>query len=404
MRIEVLAIGDELLDGRVADTNTVRLAQALSDVGLHLQQRTTVIDDIDEIIREARATAERGAQLCVVSGGLGPTTDDLTAEAFARLAGVPLVRDADQEAVIRRMLQRRNRDITPNQLKQADRPQGAEVIPNPVGSAPGFALVYKGCRFVSVPGVPREFDTLVANAVIAPLKGQNAPVLRRGLYCFGIPEGDADRKLRDLATRWPKVRLQYRVKMPEVHVTMHAAPENLAELDAAFAFAQAELGHHVFSNQELPFAAVVLQQLKAAGATVALAESCTGGLVGDLLTDIPGSSEVLQMGVIAYSNTAKVQQLSVQQATLDAHGAVSEATVREMASGVRNLAQTTYGLAVSGIAGPGGGTPDKPVGTIWLAVAGPQGVRTHMLSLPFERRNNKMVSAYSVLDMLRRML
>lgn len=404
MRIEVLAIGDELLDGRVADTNTVRLAQALSDVGLHLHQRGTVTDDMDDIIREAKAVAARGTQLCVVSGGLGPTTDDLTAEAFARLAGVPLVRDAEQEAHIRRLLQRRNRDITPNQLKQADRPQGAEVIANPVGSAPGFALVYGGCRFVSVPGVPREFDTLVANAVVAPLRGQHPPVLRRGLYCFGIAEGDADRRLSEVAGRWPKVRLQYRVKMPEVHVTMHAPPEAVADLDAAYAFAQEQLGHHVFAKQEQPFAAVVLEQLKAAGATLALAESCTGGLVADMLTDIPGSSEALLLGVVAYSNTAKVQQLGVQQATLDAHGAVSEATVREMASGVRNLAQATYGLAVSGIAGPGGGTADKPVGTVWLAVAGPQGVRTHLQNLVFDRRNNKLVSAYSVLDALRRML
>ena len=404
MRIEVLAIGDELLDGRVADTNTVRLAQALSDVGLHLMQRSTVTDDLDDIVREARAVAARGAQLCVVSGGLGPTSDDLTAEAFARLCDVPLVRDAAQEAVIRRLLERRNRDVTPNQLKQADRPKGAEVIANPVGSAPGFAIVFQGCRFVSVPGVPREFDTLVANAVIAPLKGQHPPVLRRGLYCFGIAEGDADRRLSEVASRWPRVRLQFRVKMPEVHVTMHAAPQAVADLDAAVAFAQEQLGVHVFATEDTPFAAVVLQQLKAAGATLALAESCTGGLVGDLLTDIPGSSEVLLLGVVAYSNSAKVQQLGVAQATLDAHGAVSEEVVREMATGARTLAQSTYGLAISGVAGPGGGTPSKPVGTIWLAVAGPQGVRTHLLNLPFERRNNKMVSAYSVLDMLRRML
>ena len=403
-RVEVLAIGDELLDGRVTDTNSVRLAQALGTVGLHLMQTTHITDDIAIIVREAQAVAARGTQLCVVSGGLGPTTDDLTAAALAQLCGVALVRDVEQEARLRAYLARRNRPMTENQLKQADRPQGAALIPNPVGSAPGFVVEHQGCRFVSVPGIPREFDALVEAAVVAPLRTTSKPVLRRGLYCFGIIEADVDKRLSDLTTRWPTVRLQYRVKFPETHVTMHADNAAEADLDAAAAYATEKLDAHVFAHEDVPFAQVVLQLLQARGLTLAVAESCTGGLVSDMLTDIPGSGNAFLMGVATYANDSKQTLLNVRAEDIVQHGAVSEQVVTQMAQGVRDRAQSHYGIAISGIAGPTGGTPEKPVGTVWLAVSGPTSTRMHCLHLPFDRRQNKVVSAYSALDMLRREL
>lgn len=401
-RVEALAIGDELLDGRVVDTNTVRLAQALSEVGCHLAQRTAITDDIDDIVRTARAIIGRGTTLCVVSGGLGPTTDDLTAEAFARLAQVDLVRDAAQAEAIRLRLERRGRAVTDNQFRQADRPAGAQLIHNPVGTAPGFMIEIEGCRFVSVPGVPHEFDNMVASAVIEPLRVGSAPVARRGLYCFGIIEADADKRVAEVHTRWPQVRLQFRVKFPEIHVTLHAPEAARVALDEAFAFAQEALGKHVYATQDVGFAASVVQRLTAAKATLAVAESCTGGLITDLVSDVPGVSDTFLLGIVAYHNDAKEKLVGVRRETLAAHGAVSEATVREMAMGVRALCGATYGLGISGIAGPSGGTPDKPVGTVWMACASATDVRTHLLQLPFDRRGNKVVAAYSGLDLLRR--
>jgi nicotinamide-nucleotide amidase len=403
-RVEMLAIGDEILDGRVVDTNSVRAAQALSAVGLHIVQRTAITDDLDVIVREAQAIIDRGTELCVVSGGLGPTSDDLTSEAMAKLAGVDLVRDDAQVRRITERLHKRGRAITDNQLKQADRPRGAELIPNPVGTAPGFAVTVGGCRFVSVPGVPHEFDALVQAAVVEPLAAIGRPVARRGLYLFGIIEAEADKRVADVHSRWPGVRLQFRVKFPEIHVTMHAPEEAEDDLEAAFQFAREQLGEHVFSTEDPGFAETVLQLLRHRDATLAVAESCTGGLMCDLLTDVPGSSDVIDLSVVSYANAAKTKMLGVQESTLAAHGAVSEACVIEMAKGARTLAGSTYGLAVSGIAGPGGGTPTKPVGTVWLGLAWGGGATAHSLQLPFDRRGNKVVSAYSGLDLLRRHL
>jgi nicotinamide-nucleotide amidase len=399
-----LAIGDEILDGRVIDTNSVRLALALGEVGLHLSQRTAITDDLDVIVREAQAIVARGTQLCIVSGGLGPTSDDLTAEAFARLAQVPLVRDAAQAARIVERLKSRNRPVTDNQLKQAERPQGAEVLENPVGTAPGFAITYQGCRFVSVPGVPHEFDTLLAANVIAPLRAGSKPILRRGLYCFGLSEAEIDKRMQPIHQRWPAVRLQFRVKLPEIHVTMHALHTDSAALEAAFAWAQTQLSEYAFATEDKGFAAAVLELLRQKSATLALAESCTGGLMTDLITDVPGSSDFLHVGVVAYDNAAKIKFLNVAPATIAAHGAVSQQAVMEMAQGARQLVGSTYGLAVSGIAGPGGATANKPVGTIWFGLAWEGGATAKLLTLPHDRRGNKLWGAFNGLDMLRRHL
>ncbi len=401
-RIEVLAIGDELLDGRVADSNTLRLARALAEVGLEIAQRTTVRDDLDVIAAHARAVAARGTELCVVSGGLGPTSDDLTSEAFAALLGVPLLRDADQARRIEARLLARGRGVTPNQLKQADRPETSEVIANDQGTAPGFAVTYQGCRFVALPGVPREFDAMAEWAVLAPLRATLPPLAKRVLKSFGLIEAEVDARLADLGKLAPTVRVGYRAKFPEIHVSLLAKGEK--ELQEATALVRERLGPHLFAEDESRFAEVLLSALRARGHSLATAESCTGGLIADMLTDIPGSSEVFTGGVIAYAYATKSDLLGVKNDTLSREGAVSEATVQEMAAGARQRFGSTWAVAVSGIAGPGGGTADKPIGTVWIALAGAALSRTKKLQLPFDRRGNKVVSAYSALDLLRREL
>lgn len=403
-RMEILAIGDEILDGRVVDTNSVRLAQAVARVGLQISQRTAVTDDIEAIAREARSIAARGTKVCVVSGGLGPTSDDLTAQAFAHAGGVPLVRDAEAAHTIESYLEKRNRPITSNHLRQADRPKGSVPIANARGTAPGFILEMGGCSFYAMPGVPHEFDAMVQSALVAPRLATAVPQEVRGLYVFGLIEADVDNRLSELKSQWPDVRLQYRVYFPEVHVTLRASPERAGELEEAYAFARGKLEEFTFAYEPKSFAASVLELLVAREERVATAESCTGGLITDMLTDLPGSSEAVHLGVTAYSNQAKHKLLGVTQDDLDKFGAVSEAVVLQMAQGVRQLLGTTYGISVSGIAGPGGATPDKPVGTVWFGLAWEGGQQAMHLLLPWERRNNKVVSAYTALDLLRRHL
>lgn len=401
-RIEVLAIGDELLDGRVADTNTLRLAAALQAVGLRVAQRTTIPDDIATIVREAEASIARGAELCVVSGGLGPTRDDVTAEAFASLAGVELVRDEAQVRAIEEKLAFRGRSITENQRKQADRPVGAALIENARGTAPGFDLTVNGCRFVSVPGVPREFDGMITGAVIDPLRAVTTPLAKRSLRCFGVPEAEIDARLAPLVREFPDVRQGFRAHFPEIHVTLSSS--NTTELDAAAGKAWELLARECYTTDERSFAEVVLEDLRAAKYRLGVAESCTGGLIGDMLTDVPGSSDVFWGGAIVYANEAKMKSLGVSASTLDAHGAVSEETVREMVAGIRERAGVECAVAVSGIAGPGGGTAEKPVGTVWMAAGTPEAVETRRIQWPFDRRRNKVVSAYSALALIRRLV
>jgi len=404
MRIETLIIGDELLDGRVTDTNSVRFARALGEHGLRLARRTTITDDIDIIVDEARRIAERGTELCLVSGGLGPTVDDLTAAAFAKLGGVDLLRDDAQAQKIRERLERFERPVTENQLEQADRPCGAEVIANPVGTAPGFAMSFLDCRFISVPGVPAEFDEMVEGAVMAEIRKEQGAPKKLRLRTFGLIEAQVESRIRHVIDGFPNVRIGFRAHFPEIELSFVATAEHEADSVRAVAQARESLGAHVFSEQSGPFAADIIALLDQSGLTVATAESCTGGRVGDLLTDVPGSSRVYREGVVVYSDEAKRERLGVQLATLEAHGAVSEETVVEMARGIRAFAGSDFGLALSGIAGPGGGTPEKPVGTVWIAVAGPDDVVTRKLKLPFGRKRNKDLSAHAVLHVLRNQL
>jgi nicotinamide-nucleotide amidase len=400
----MLVIGDELLDGRVTDTNSVKIAARLAEQGVSLAQRTTVTDDVDVIVRAARAAMARGTELCLVSGGLGPTSDDVTAEAFAAMAGVPLERDETQVAVIEERLRARGRTLTANQKKQADRPAGSELIANPRGTAPGFALDVEGCRFVAMPGVPHELEHMAEVAVFDRMAPAAERFVTRALYTFGYVEAEVDARLAPVRDAFGAVRFGFRAHFPEIHVTLKAPAPAAASLDSALAAARSALGDAVFAEEQHPFAAVVLEALRRRGATLATAESCTGGLIGDRLTNVPGSSDVYLGGVVAYANACKVSALGVQEATLEKHGAVSEPTVLEMAHGVRERLGANFAVSSSGIAGPDGGTPDRPVGTVWIAVVGDALEETRLLHLPFERRGNKVVSTYAALDLLRRRL
>ncbi|MBG09099.1 MAG: damage-inducible protein CinA [Halobacteriovoraceae bacterium] len=402
-RVEVLIIGDELLDGRVADTNTLRLAEALSEFNIQVTQRTTILDDTPTIVKEAKSINARGTDLCIVSGGLGPTSDDLTALAFANLGNVQLERDTETAQKIKERLIEHKRPVTENQLKQADRPVSSQILKNSVGTAPGFSFRYQDCLFMAFPGVPKEFDFMIEEHILKPLRQEALPSLKKKSFrSFGLFEAQVDDLLSGLPNKFPSIRLGYRAHFPEIIITLKASPQDEQTLEEASEFVREQLGPSLFSEEEGPFAKGLIESLINSKETLSIAESCTGGFIGHLITEVPGSSQAFNLGVTTYSNESKIKLLGVKEETLSKHGAVSEATVIEMAEGIRKLSQATYGLSVSGIAGPDGGTPDKPVGTIFIALSKEDKTETKKLSLLFGREKNKILSAFSALDLLRR--
>lgn len=409
MQIEILTIGNELLNGDLADTNTQRLATLLRGLGLPVRRAQTV-PDVIPMIRDALALAASRSEVVLVSGGLGPTEDDLTLEAAAAFAAVPLV---THEPTVRRLEERfksRGYPLTPNNLRQAQVPDGAEVFDNPVGTAPHVQLAVGRARFFFFPGVPMELQRL-AEDYLVPWLGAHAPVKTlssRVFKTFGRTESQVATLLASLPHD-PRLHVAYRAHMPEIQVSLHVEEPDAAAaaglLEPAAAHVREALGDIVYGTDKADtMASVVAGLLTARGATLALAESCTGGLVSKLLTDLSGSSAFLIEGLVTYANASKRARLGVPEALLAEHGAVSEAVARAMAEGVRETSGATWGLSVTGIAGPSGGSDDKPVGTVHLAVAGPSGTTHAARRFPFDRERNRLVAAWSVLDMLRRRL
>lgn len=417
----IVCIGDELNRGEVIDRNAAWLGEQLSDLGYQVMWRFGV-NDIEADMTEALRRASACASVVLVSGGLGPTSDDLTVDVAASLIGSHPTIDAAHEARLRSRFAERKREVPELALRQVRVPQGAMVLPNSVGLAPGFALRLDGCELFFMPGVPAELKAIFASGVAPRLRDRLPAQLshhKTTLRVFGLTEGQTDQKLRDLlpelvaargdqdpAAARARTTLHYRLAFPEILVTLvttgdteHAQAHHQGLLqkvrdrlrDAAYG----ELA------DELPV--VVGRALRQAGAKLATAESCTGGLLGALITGVAGCSDYYVGGVISYANEVKVQQLGVREQTLAAHGAVSRECVEEMARGVRERYASTYGVAISGVAGPGGGSADKPVGTVHIAVCGPQGLEARAIFWPGEREDIRRLSAISALHLLLRM-
>jgi nicotinamide-nucleotide amidase len=412
MIAEILATGDELRTGALVDSNSAHIAEALLHNGVDVARHLTVGDDMDMLVTVIGEIAAR-ADLAVVTGGLGPTQDDLTAEALARAAGVPLVEDARALADIELFFSRRNRPLSPSNRKQALLPQGADILYNPVGTAPGFRLRLGRCFFYCLPGVPFEMSRMLAEQVLPHVRELQGPArfyLIRTLACFGLPESVVGEKLAALNNHFQTIKLGLRAKFPEIQVKLYLdcddRPQGEALLESAAAWVAERLGANLFSRQGDSMSATIGRLLKEAGATLALAESCTGGLIANWLTDTSGSSDYFLFAAVTYADAAKQAILGVPAQTLAQHGAVHERTAEAMAQGVRRVAGSTYGLATTGIAGPGGGSEQKPVGTVCIALAGPGGF-SYSRRFHFTyggRLMNKQLFAMSALDMLRRKL
>lgn len=409
--VEFIVTGDEVMRGLIADTNTQLTSAKLYPMGLTLR-RTTVVGDRAEDIRRALLETGARADFCIVSGGLGPTSDDLTAACAAQAAGVPMKRHEPWiEHLHRRWAKiRPNEPIPQNNLRQADVPEGAEVLGNPDGSAPAFALRIDRCLFFFLPGVPREYHRIVDEMVIPRLLKATGPaVLRwRILQCYGVTESKLDEMVAGVREAHPEVRFGFRTRLPENHLSLAARAADAETAEANLGRVEAEcrriLGNLVYGQDGVTFAQAVGEALARRGQTICCAESCTGGLLTQLLTEVAGSSRWTKGAFVTYSNEMKQSALGVPEEVLRRQGAVSEPVVRAMAEGALRRSGATWAAAITGIAGPDGGTEEKPVGTVWLALAGPAGTRTHLARYRGDRGQVRLQSAYGALQLLREAL
>ena len=410
--VEFIVTGDEVMRGTIADTNTALTASRLYPLGLSLR-RTTVVGDRGEDIRRALLETSSRADFCIVSGGLGPTSDDLTAACAAQAAGVSLRRDAQwMESLRNRWTKvfRRTDPMPLNNERQADVPEGAEILGNPDGSAPAFALRIDRCTFFFLPGVPREYHRILQELVLPRLVAATGhAVLRtRFLQCYGVTESRLDELVAPIREAHPEVRFGFRTKFPENHLSLVALAQDAATAEANLARVEEKcrgaLGTFAYGQDGVTFAQSVGEALAARGETVVCAESCTGGLLTQLLTEVGGSSRWAKGAYVTYSNELKQGALGVPVEVLDAHGAVSEEVARAMAEGARKRSGATWALSITGIAGPGGGTEDKPVGTVWLGLSGPPGVSSKRMQFRGDRGMVRTQSAFAALQLLREAL
>ena len=409
--VEFLVTGDEVMRGLIADTNTQITASKLYPLGLALR-RTTVVGDREEDIRGALLEIGARADFCIVSGGLGPTSDDLTAACAAQAAGVPMrTHEPWLEHLRQRWARNRPNETMPsNNLRQAEVPQSAEVLGNPDGSAPAFALRIDRCLFFFLPGVPREYHRIVDEMVLPRLLQStgNAVLRSRILQCFGVTESKLDDLVAPVREAHPEVRFGFRTKFPENHLSLSALAQDVWTAEANLARVEREcrevLGPLVYGQDGVTFAQAVGEELARRGETVCCAESCTGGLLTQMLTEVSGSSKWALGAFVTYSYEMKESALGVPHEMLLQHGAVSEPVVRAMAEGARQRSGATWSAAITGVAGPEGGTPEKPVGTVWLALSGLSGTTARRVHYRGDRSQVRLQSAYGALQLLREAL
>lgn len=448
MIAEIITIGDELLRGEIVDSNKARIADRLRLLDVECRHQVSVLDDPADMDDAFRRASQR-SDLVLVSGGLGPTRDDLTTEVLAKSFGRELVLDEASLEEIRLFFARVGREMADVNRKQAYFPEAADVLANPIGTAPGFSIHAGRALFFAMPGVPRELDKMMDEQVLPRIEsvlsrggsGASEPsesqtdqkrVVRAALLkTFGMGESTLEAELSDLA-RDGDVELGFRTSFPDNFLRPFARAATAEEADARIAEVvdaiEARLGPIVYGEGEDTMEAVVGQLLTERGWTLATAESCTGGLIAQRVTDVPGSSAYFLGGVVSYSNASKAAALGVPAELIETHGAVSEPVVRAMAEGARARFGSDFAVATSGISGPGGGTEEKPVGLVWIAIAGPvlnkgaetdtgteaataskppagaDGVHSDSFVFPVDRSRHRSLTAQVALDWIRRSL
>ncbi len=411
MIAEILTIGTELLLGQTVDTNAAFIAERLAEAGIDLFVTTTVGDNVERIAAALRLALSR-SDIVLCTGGLGPTEDDVTREAVAAVTGKPLHHHPEVWEGIRRRFTSRGLSVSANNAKQALVPEGAQILSNPHGTAPGLIVRCPDAQqIVLMPGVPSEMRPMLTEQVIPLLQEGRAGVSRirsRLLKTWGLPESVVDEKIGDLFRSQRNPTIAMLVHRGEVWIRLTAKAGREEEiihlLDTLEERIRERVGDVIFGKDTDTLEEVVGRVLLSSRKTLALAESCTGGLLGHRLTNIPGSSAYLRQGVVAYSNEAKEELLGVPHELIELHGAVSKEVAEAMARGARERSRTDLALAVTGIAGPTGGTPEKPVGLTYIALAAEGGVISRRYRFLGDREGNKLRATGMALDLLRRHL
>lgn len=407
MKIEMICTGEEVLAGQIIDTNAAWFANTLMNHGLELQRRTTVGDRMADLVSTFRERS-LAADTILVNGGLGPTSDDLSAEAAAKALGVKLVEDAGWRAHLEEWFNKRGRKMPKSNYKQCLLPEGAILVDNPVGSAPGFRIFLNDCWLFFTPGVPMEFKRMVEEQYLPFLEaeyGRTDATRLTKLVTLGHGESSLADQL-DQVIIPPGITLGYRPSPPHVEIKVFArGKQAIAAMPGYVREVRQTLGTAIVSERFPTIAEEVHTLLREHRKTLCLAESCTGGMLASDLTEFPGSSDYLLAGLVTYANAAKEKHLGVKAATLDKHGAVSMETAFEMALGARRGLDGDFALAITGIAGPDGGTEEKPVGTVAIALADRQRCWVQCVKLSSRTRHLVRVMSCAVaLDMLRRCL
>lgn len=414
MKATLLTIGDELLIGQVVDTNAAWLGEQLNLLGVELVRNVTLGDD-EAVLRDELERACATSDLVLLTGGLGPTDDDITRDVVARYFEVPLQFDPAVLDRIRARFERWQRPVPALSERMAYVPEGFEPLANTKGSAPGLwraDTVHGQPRIVALmPGVPREMKAIFQDEVMPRLREQAAlrVIVHRTLLTVGIGESDLHERLGDLtAYLEPGLRLAFLPSAGSVRLRMTATGTDRAAVEAHVerleAHLRARIGPFLYGSNDETLEGVVGRMLAERGLTLAVAESCTGGLVLHRLTNVPGSSAYVLGGVVAYANAVKINELGVDAQVLEQHGAVSEVVACQMAEGARRRLDADIGLATTGVAGPTGGTPDKPVGTVWLGYADAQGAFAQVRRFGTDRAMNKTRAVIALLDLARQQL
>lgn len=407
LKVQLLLTGNEIMSGDTVDSNSALIARRLGELAIGVYRKVTVGDEV-ELLKVELAAMAADADLVIVNGGLGPTVDDLTAQILAEVAGVRIEEHPQAVAHLEQWCAGRNLPLNAANMKQAMLPAGATIVDNPIGSAVGFEMPLGNCRVICTPGVPGELARMMDDIVASLARQLERPVERNilRLQTFGLGESSAQQIISDALPDWPAdVDLGFRAGAPQMEIKLTIDSAAAADtqrrcreqLEALF-------GDHIIGEGDTFLAGRVLQLLRERGETLATAESCTGGLIASMLTRIPGSSQGFHAGFVTYSNDIKHSVLGVDRSILEQEGAVSETVVRQMAAGAMERSGADYAIAVSGIAGPDGGTQDKPVGTVWLAWGSRDNIRTRCLCWPVERNLFQTMIAAAGLDMIRRTL
>lgn len=415
LNVQLLLTGDELMSGDIVDSNSAMVAQQLKKLGLVVSRKVTVADNPTYLANEIQQMSQQ-ADILIINGGLGPTVDDLTSEVLASVCKYPLSENKEALLHLEKWAQKKQTVLNRANLKQALLPSNAQIICNRVGSAVGIQCALNNCEIYCTPGVPSELKIMLAEEIIPHITQEFPDILSKQdvydisrLHTYGIGESFLEELISKAIPHWsPDINLGFRAEAPLVEIKLTTQKTSSKDLKNEYLNKLTDLlGEHIVdakNERPKPLAEYLIEILKSKNQTITTAESCTGGLIASQITEIAGSSQVFEAGFVTYSNTMKTKMLEVPAETLIEYGAVSEETVIAMAKGALKVSQANYAIAVSGIAGPTGGTPEKPLGSVWIAWGDENEIKTQYFCLSNTRQNFQKSVAARALDLLRRFI